>query len=107
VAEPDVVRGDIEAVVERMKREPGPDMVVMGSGTIVAQLTDAKLIDEYQIVVVPIVLGRGRTMFDGVTARVPLGLTDSRVFENGNVVLWYERGEGNDGCRPTMDGRET
>jgi len=101
------VRGDIEAVVERMKREPGPDMVVMGSGTIVAQLTDAKLIDEYQIVVVPIVLGRGRTMFDGVTARVPLGLTDSRVFENGNVVLWYERGEGNDGCRPTMDGRET
>lgn len=86
----DVVRGDIEAVVERLKREPGPDMVVMGSGTIVAQLTDARLIDEYQIVVVPIVLGRGRTMFDGVTERAALGLTDSRVFENGNVVLWYE-----------------
>jgi len=89
----DVVRGDIEAFVERMKREPGPDLVIMGSGTIVAQLTDARLIDAYQLVVTPIVLGSGRTMFEGVKGKVALRLTGTRAFENGNVVLWYEPSE--------------
>ncbi len=86
----ELVTGDIEDVVRRMKQEPGPDMVIMGSGTIVAQLTEARLIDGYQIVVVPIALGSGRTMFDGVREKVDLRLTSSRVFDNGNVVLWYE-----------------
>ncbi len=86
----ELVTGDIETVVRRMKQEPGPDMVIMGSGTIVAQLTEARLIDEYQIVVTPIVLGSGRTMFDGVREKVDLRLTSTRVFDNGNVVLWYE-----------------
>ena len=86
----ELVRGDIETVVRRMKQEPGPDMVIMGSGTIVAQLTQARLIDEYQIVVTPIVLGSGRTMFDGVREKVDLRLTRTRVFDNGNVVLWCE-----------------
>jgi dihydrofolate reductase len=48
------------------------------------------LIDGYQVVVTPIVLGRGRTMFDGVREKVELTLTGTRAFENGNVVLWYE-----------------
>jgi len=86
----ELVTGDIEAAVLRMKQEPGPDMVIMGSGTIVAQLTEARLIDGYQIVVTPIVLGSGRTMFDGVHEKVDLRVSNSRVFDNGNVVLWYE-----------------
>jgi dihydrofolate reductase len=89
----ELVKGDIAAVVRRMKQEPGPDMVVMGSGTIVSQLTDARLIDEYQVVVVPVVLGSGRTMFDGVEEKVALRLTNTRTFENGNVVLSYEPAE--------------
>lgn len=71
----ELVTGDIEAAVLRMKQEPGPDMVIMGSGTIVAQLTEARLIDGYQIVVTPIVLGSGRTMFDGVPEKMDLRLT--------------------------------
>lgn len=86
----ELVTGDIEAAVQRMKQEPGPDMVIMGSGTIVAQLTEARLIDEYQIVLTPIALGSGRTMFDGVREKVDLRSTSSRVFDNGNVVLGYE-----------------
>ena len=86
----DVVNGDIEAAVRSMKERPGPDMVIMGSGTIVSQLTDARLIDEYQIVVTPLVLGDGRTMFDGVKETVELRPTNTRSFKNGNVVLWYE-----------------
>ncbi len=89
-ANTEVVKGDIEAAVRRMKAEPGPDMAILGSGTIVSQLTDARLIDEYQVVVTPVVLGSGRTMFDGIREKFELTLTDTRAFANGNVVLWYE-----------------
>lgn len=82
--------GDIAAEVRRMKAEPGADMVILGSGSIVSQLTDAGVIDEYQIVVNPIVLGSGRSIFDGVRRTVDLVLKGTRAFGNGNVVLWYE-----------------
>ena len=61
----------------------------MGSGEIVSQLTEAGLVDEYQVVTVPIVIGQGRSLFDGVTTRPRLKLTKSRSFQNGNVVSWY------------------
>jgi dihydrofolate reductase len=64
-------------------------MVVMGSGSIVAQLAEAGLIDEYQIVMNAIVLGKGRTLFDGVKTRRPLKLEKSRTLGNGNAVLVY------------------
>ena len=83
------VKGDIAAEMRKLKTETGPDMVIMGSGTIVAQLTEARLIDDYQVVVNPIVLGTGRTMFDGVHERQNLQLTQTRPFRNGNVVLTY------------------
>jgi len=56
----------------------------------VSLLAPQRLIDEYQIVVIPLVLGRGRTMFEGVRERVPLTLTSSRTFRNGNVLLRYQ-----------------
>jgi dihydrofolate reductase len=84
-----LVKTDLQAEAERMKQQPGPPILVMGSGEIVAQLTQAALIDEYQMVTVPIVLGRGRSLFDGVTSRPRLHLTKSRAFVNGNVVSWY------------------
>lgn len=62
----------------------------MGSGSIVSQLAQEGLIDEYQIAVVPVVLGKGRTMFDDVKEKLNLKLTKTRAFGNGNVVLWYE-----------------
>lgn len=85
-----LVKGDPASEVKKMKREDGPDMVLMGSGTIVSQLTQHKLIDEYQLVVIPVVLGSGRTMFEGVDDAPSLKLTSSRTFKNGNVFLCYE-----------------
>jgi dihydrofolate reductase len=84
------VKGDLTTEVRKLKREPGPNMTIMGSGSIVAQLADAGLIDEYQIVVSPLVLGNGRTLFEGVKKKLPMKLTKSRAFGNGNVVLCYE-----------------
>ena len=81
--------GDIAAEVRRMKAEDGPDLIIFGSGTIVRQLTDARLIDEYQFVIVPIVLGKGRTMFEWINEPMELKWTSVREFRNGNLVASY------------------
>jgi dihydrofolate reductase len=85
-----LLKGDIVAEVRRMKNEPGPGMAILGSGSIVSQLAQAGLIDEFQIVVNPIVLGRGKTLFDGAKEKIALKLLKTRAFGNGNVVLYYE-----------------
>jgi dihydrofolate reductase len=85
-----LLKGDPVAAIRRMKQESGPDIVIMGSGTIIAQLAPAGLIDEYKLIVNPLVLGKGRTMFEGMNEKIPLKRTTSREFKNGNVLLVYE-----------------
>jgi dihydrofolate reductase len=85
-----LIKGDLVTEMTRLKQQPGPDMVILGSGSIVSQLAQARLIDAFQIVINPIVLGKGRTLFETVDRRVDLKLTNTRTFGNGNVVLWYE-----------------
>jgi dihydrofolate reductase len=84
-----LVKGNLAEEVRKLKAESGEHLVIMGSGSIISQLARENVIDEYQIVVNPIVLGAGRTMFDGVNDRLKLKLTSSRTFGNGNVLLCY------------------
>ena len=85
-----LVKGDMVAEIRKMKKEPGEGMAILGSGSIVSQLAQEGLIDQYQIVVNPIVLGKGRTMFDGIKRKLTLKLASTRAFGNGNVFLCYE-----------------
>ena len=85
-----LVKSDMTGEIRRMKKEPGEDMVIFGSGSIVSQLAQEGLIDEYQIVIDPVALGKGRTMFDGIKDKLPLKLKKTRTFGNGNVLLCYE-----------------
>jgi len=85
-----LLRGDLTTEVRKLKREPGPNLVIMGSGSVVAQLADAGLIDEFQIVLNPVAVGNGRTLFEGVKRKLPMRLTHSRAFGNGNIVLFYQ-----------------
>lgn len=85
-----LLKGDLVSEVRRIKSEPGGGIAILGSGSIIAQLAPHGLIDEYQVVLVPRVLGGGRTMFEGLAAQLPLKLTKSRAFKNGNVLLCYE-----------------
>jgi len=85
---------DPASAVRGLKQAAGDDMVILGSGTIVAQLADADLIDSYQLVVNPVVLGAGRTMFEGVNGPRSLGLAETRTFRNGKVVMTYAREHG-------------
>jgi dihydrofolate reductase len=85
-----LVKTDLPSEIRKMKNEPGDGMVILGSGTIVSQLADEGLIDEFQIVMSPIALGKGRTIFEGLKKKIALKLTSSRVFGNGNVLLCYQ-----------------
>ena len=86
-----LVKGDIVAETRKLKAEPGESMTILGSGSIVAQLAQAGLIDDFSFVVTPVALGKGRTLFEGIREHLPLKLTNTRAFKNGNVVLSYQR----------------
>lgn len=81
-----LLKGDLVKAVRDLKASDGPPLVVLGSGSIAAQLGQAGLVDEYQFVVIPIALGNGRTVFaEGQKLR----LVDQRAFRGGNVVVTY------------------
>jgi dihydrofolate reductase len=77
--------------VEAMKKRPGKDMIVFGSGSIVSQLTQHGLIDEYQFVVCPILLGSGRPLLSGVSNSSKLDLLEAKKYQSGDVLLRYAR----------------
>ncbi|MES2304572.1 MAG: dihydrofolate reductase family protein [Gemmatimonadota bacterium] len=85
-----VIRGGLATAVRQMKSEIGPDLVILGSGTLVAQLAQESLIDEYQLVVNPIAIGSGRTMFDGLSSPRQLKLASTRAFASGKLFNCYE-----------------
>jgi dihydrofolate reductase len=85
-----VIADDLVESVRSLKDKNGPDLVILGSGSIVTQLTDARLVDHYQIVVKSIALTGGRPLFEGARNPVNLRLTESRPIGRDNVVLDYE-----------------
>lgn len=85
-----LVKEDPGTAVPRLKREPGKDMVIVGSGTLVAALLRGGLIDEYYIRVRPIILGAGRPIFSDPESRHLLKLVSTKTFKSGVVGLHYE-----------------
>ena len=85
-----LVRDDMLSEVRRLKQRSGKDLTVLGSGSIVAQLAQERLIDEFEILLNPVVIGQGKTMFEGVKDRFSLKLLNTRTFKNGNILLNYE-----------------
>jgi dihydrofolate reductase len=83
-----VVSGDAVKKMRALKRGRGKPMVILGSGTLVAALAQVGLIDAYQLVTVPVVLGAGRTLFEQVDT-LALKRKSTREFKNGNVVSVY------------------
>ncbi|HEU4558177.1 MAG TPA: dihydrofolate reductase family protein [Longimicrobium sp.] len=75
--------------IEALKEEPGGDIMIFGSGSIVSQLTERGLIDEYQFLVCPVLLGSGRTLMNDVRKTPKLELLEVRSYPSGNVMLRY------------------
>ena len=85
-----LVKENIEEEIKNMKNQPGKDMALLGSGSILSGFTQRGLIDEYRIMVNPVVLGDGKPMFKGIKDRLKLELIQTRTFHNGNVLLYYQ-----------------
>ncbi len=85
-----VISGDLASEVKTLKAAEGNDMLIMGSGSIISQLTKERLIDSYTLVIWPFLLGAGRTMFEGLEEIVDLKKVDEKQFKNGNIVATYE-----------------
>lgn len=77
--------------IEQMKQEPGRDMVIYGSASIVRALTNLGLIDEYQLLVHPIILGSGKPLFQDIKHKMKLKLVQTKTHPSGVVVLYYQR----------------
>jgi dihydrofolate reductase len=77
--------------VEALKSEPGKDMIVFGSGSVVSQLTELGLVDEYRFIVGPVLLGSGRSLVSGVSKTTGLELQEAKTYPSGNVMLSYVR----------------
>ncbi|MGO9931497.1 MAG: dihydrofolate reductase family protein [Steroidobacteraceae bacterium] len=77
---------DLAKSVRDLKASDGPDVTVLGSGSVAEQLGEARLVDEYQFVIIPVALGAGRKIF---TKGAELRLLEQRAFRCGNVAVAY------------------
>ena len=90
-----LAQGGLMQEVEKLKQQPGKDLFV-GSPSLIAQLMQLDLIDEYRLCIHPVVLGSGLVLFKGIKDRVTLRLIKTKTFSSGVVALYYER-SGNEG----------
>ena len=84
-----IIRGDMAEGIARLKRQPGKDITILGSGELVRSLLRHRLLDELQLLVHPVVLGSGKRLFEDGDDRKPLELAGSRTFGTGVVSLAY------------------
>jgi len=85
-----LMREIVPREIEEMKQQPGGHFLIMGSGSIVSQLANADLIDEYRFIVIPVVLGEGKPYFQGLKHKVTLRFLETRTFNCGNVLQRYQ-----------------
>ena len=87
----DVLEGDLEAGVARLKEQYEGDVVVHGSATLVQALIERDLVDELRLMVFPVVLGSGKRLFGETSDAKRLQLSDTRTVGDGVVILTYGR----------------
>jgi dihydrofolate reductase len=86
---PSATPANIRDGIARLKGQPGKNIAMSGSGTLVRSLLRDGLLDELNLLLFPIVVGRGKRLFEDTTERIPLKLVDSRAFSKGVVSLTY------------------
>lgn len=84
------LKGDIAAEVARLKEQPGQDLLIYGSGTLVDELARHGLIDEYRLMLHPVIVGTGKRLFNGIPL-TSLRLRDSMTTRTGVAVLTYAK----------------
>ncbi len=85
-----LLKNNIVKEIRNLKETQGKDMTILGSGSIVRLFSDARLIDEYQILLDPIALGKGSSLFKGLKNTLSLQLKQTRTFKSGAILLCYQ-----------------
>ncbi len=80
----------LEEMVLELKQQPGKDIFV-GSRSLIVQLTNLNLIDEYQLCIHPVIIGKGLPLFDKLNDRTVFKLLKTKIFSSGAVLLYYKR----------------
>ena len=83
-----IIKGDLAAEVSKLKEKPGADLLIYGSGDLVDELTRHGLIDEYRLMIHPVIVGSGKRLFN-VDTTATLHLVDTVTTDTGIVVLTY------------------
>jgi dihydrofolate reductase len=84
-----LVKDDLAQAIKQLKQQPGKDMLIFGSGELISTLAPLGLIDEYRLIVIPVVIGRGTPLFEGVTQPINLELLRTKTYQSGVIVLTY------------------
>ena len=92
-----LVREVMPEEIMKMKHQPGKNMVIYGSGSLVSFFAQQGLIDEYRFIINPVVLGSGKPLFKGINNRMKLKLLNSKKLGSGNVLLSYQPVEAKQG----------
>src|SRR5215208_8454972 len=85
-----LIKGNVAEEIAKLKRQPGEDITILGSGALVRSLLEDDLLDELGLMVHPIILGRGKRLFEEGDAQKALELVDSKSFGTGVLYLTYQ-----------------
>lgn len=85
-----LVKENVGEEITKLKQQPGREIAIFGSSDLAVSLAQMDLIDEYRIMVCPVILGEGKPLFKGVLNKLDLRLVKSRTFLSGNVLLYYQ-----------------
>jgi dihydrofolate reductase len=89
-----LVNDDVAEEITALKGQPGKDIAIFGSSSLTVSLLRLGLVDELRIMVMPVVLGDGMSVFRTADERISLKLLKTRVFSSGNVLLTYQPAAG-------------
>lgn len=84
-----IVAGDLVAEIDKLKQQPGGDIMVYGGAKLASAMIKHNLIDEYHLFVNPVIIGKGKTIFGDVDSKLDLKLVKAQPFECGVTVLSY------------------
>jgi len=85
-----LITQNVDGEIMKLKNQPGKNIAIFGSSNLCVSFIQMGLIDEFRIMVNPVVLGKGHTLFNGINDKLNLKLLKTRTFKSGNVLLYYQ-----------------
>jgi dihydrofolate reductase len=86
-----LVKDNLTGEIKILKQLPGKDMAIFGSSDLSLELIENNLIDEFRILIAPVAIGNGKSIFKGINNRVKLELINAKSYKSGNVLLCYRQ----------------